>query len=75
MSKDQREEIVRYIHPLDENLKVVSARIKHNRNYRAIVAQDGDQILHEWWPPTQQARKEAEIWLDGYRFAKNVWSP
>ncbi len=74
MSQDQRDARVRWRHPFNDELVVVSARTKWNRRHRAIVAQDGDQILREWWPPTKEAEAEAVIFLDGYRLAKVVFN-
>jgi hypothetical protein len=74
-SEEQRDARVRYRHPLADSLVVVSARTKHNRRHRAIVAQDGEKILREWWPTTEDSEREAILFLDGYRLGQESEKP
>jgi hypothetical protein len=72
MSLEQRDDIVRWIHPLDPQLTIISARTKHNRRYRALAALDGNKILKEWFPLQPDNLTSAINFLDGYGVAKGL---
>lgn len=68
MTREQRDEQV--IWEISPGIRIVKARSKYDRRRKMLVAQDGDQILREYFLDQEDA---AMNFLDGYNMAKFVW--